>query len=91
MDNEIGRRLHVGGREPRAGWEILNILPGPGVDHVGDAVDLSRFADGTFAATTVSTVCFVPTNAVRVEVLLGLTGVTGTAWFDDVRLEPVDH
>jgi predicted SAM-dependent methyltransferase len=43
------RRLHIGGREKRAGWEILNISPGPDVDHVGDAVDLSRFPDGTFA------------------------------------------
>jgi len=43
------RRLHIGGREKRDGWEILNILPGPDVDHVGDAVDLSRFADGSFA------------------------------------------
>ena len=42
------RRLHIGGREKRPGWEILNILPGPAVDHVGDAIDLSRFADGTF-------------------------------------------
>jgi predicted SAM-dependent methyltransferase len=43
------RKLHIGGREPRAGWEILNVLPGPAVDHQGDAIDLSRFADGTFA------------------------------------------
>ncbi len=43
------RKLHIGGRETRAGWEILNITPAPGVDHVGDAVDLGRFADGTFA------------------------------------------
>ena len=42
------RRLHIGGREARAGWEILNITPGAGVDHVGDARDLSRFADATF-------------------------------------------
>jgi predicted SAM-dependent methyltransferase len=42
------RRLHIGGKEAKAGWEILNIFPGPGVDHVGDAVDLSRFADGSF-------------------------------------------
>jgi predicted SAM-dependent methyltransferase len=41
------RRLHIGGKQARAGWEILNINPGPGVDHVGDAVALS-FADGTF-------------------------------------------
>lgn len=43
------RRLHIGGREKRQGWEILNINPGPDVDHIGDAVDLARFADGTFA------------------------------------------
>lgn len=42
------RRLHIGGREPRAGWEILNINPGPGVDHVGDAERLSAFPDGSF-------------------------------------------
>jgi predicted SAM-dependent methyltransferase len=43
------RRLHIGGKQPRAGWEILNINPGPGVDHVGDALRLSAFADGTFS------------------------------------------
>lgn len=48
------RRLHIGGREARAGWEILNILPGPQVDHLGDAIDLSRFADGTFTAVYAS-------------------------------------
>jgi len=43
------RRLHIGGREARAGWEILNINPGPDVDHIGDAISLKTFADGTFA------------------------------------------
>ena len=42
------RRLHIGGKQPQAGWEILNINAGVGVDHVGDAVRLSAFADGTF-------------------------------------------
>jgi predicted SAM-dependent methyltransferase len=42
-------RLHVGGREKKAGWKILNIQPAPGVDFVGDCVDLSRFADGSVA------------------------------------------
>lgn len=42
------RRLHIGGKEKREGWEILDVNPGPLVDHVGNAVDLSRFADGTF-------------------------------------------
>ena len=43
------RKLHIGGKVRSPGWEILNVLPGPAVDHVGDAVDLSRFAEGTFA------------------------------------------
>jgi predicted SAM-dependent methyltransferase len=43
------RRLNIGGTEAREGWEIFNIQPVEGVDHVGDARDLSAFADGTFA------------------------------------------
>lgn len=43
------RRLHIGGKEVRAGWEILDALPGEHVDHLGSAADLSRFADCTFA------------------------------------------
>ncbi|MYL24807.1 FkbM family methyltransferase [Halomonas alkaliantarctica] len=34
--------LHVGGKEPKAGWQMLNITPGPGVDMVGDIRDLSH-------------------------------------------------
>ncbi len=44
------RRLHIGGVERVKGWEVLNALPGPSVDHVGNAADLRRFADKTFAA-----------------------------------------
>jgi len=32
------------------GWEILNALELPIADHIGNANDLSRFADNTFAA-----------------------------------------
>jgi len=42
------RRLHIGGKQKKDGWEILNIMPGPDVDHVSDAQDLSRFPDHTF-------------------------------------------
>ena len=42
------RRLHIGGVESRSGWEILDARPGPAVDHVGNALDLGRFADGLF-------------------------------------------
>lgn len=43
------RRLHIGGKEVKQGWEILDAIPAPHVNHVGNAADLSRFADGTFA------------------------------------------
>ncbi len=43
------RKLHIGGKVRRPGWEILNVTAGPAVDHVGDAIDLSRFAEATFA------------------------------------------
>jgi predicted SAM-dependent methyltransferase len=43
------RRLHIGGAVARAGWEVFDVRPGEHVDHVGDARDLSRFADATFA------------------------------------------
>lgn len=42
------RKLHIGGKVRSPGWENLNVLPGPAVDHIGDAVDLSRFADASF-------------------------------------------
>ncbi len=48
------RRLHIGGVEQRAGWEILNAIPGAGVDHVGMADDLSRFAANSFTAVYAS-------------------------------------
>jgi predicted SAM-dependent methyltransferase len=40
-------RLHIGGVEPRAGWSILNVQPGPHVDYIGECTDLSRFVDGS--------------------------------------------
>lgn len=42
------RRLHIGGKVRLPGWEVLNAIPDEAVDHVGDARDLSRFADNTF-------------------------------------------
>lgn len=42
------RRLHIGGLLSSPGWEVLNANPGPHVDHVGNAEDLSRFEDHTF-------------------------------------------
>ena len=45
MPNPFTFRLHIGGREARAGWQIFDIRPGEGIDHVGDIQDLSRFRD----------------------------------------------
>ena len=44
------RRLIIGGKQAAPGWEILDALPAPYVDHLGDARDLTRFADDTFTA-----------------------------------------
>ena len=43
------RKLHIGGEQQVAGWEILNANPAPYVDHVCNANDMSQFADGTFS------------------------------------------
>jgi predicted SAM-dependent methyltransferase len=48
-ESGVVRRLHIGGQARADGWEILDANPGPGVDHVGNANDLSRFPDQTFA------------------------------------------
>lgn len=41
-------RLHIGGREAKAGWKVLNIQPGDCVDYVGDIQDLSQFVDDSW-------------------------------------------
>lgn len=46
----MSRKLHIGGQAPHPEWEIFDAIAGPSVDHVGNAKDLARFADGTFAA-----------------------------------------
>lgn len=43
------RKLHIGGEEATTGWEIFNADPNSRADHVGNAADLSRFADESFA------------------------------------------
>lgn len=40
-------QLHIGGREPHPDWKILDILPGEHVDYVGNAADLSQFAENS--------------------------------------------
>ena len=43
------RKLHIGGHQKAAGWEVLNANAGPIVDHVCNAKELSQFSDGTFS------------------------------------------
>jgi predicted SAM-dependent methyltransferase len=45
----MARKLLIGGTSPAPGWEVLNALAAPYVDHVCNANDLSRFEDDTFS------------------------------------------
>jgi predicted SAM-dependent methyltransferase len=47
-------RLHVGGEQAKAGWKILDVQAGPGVDFVGTCTDLSGFDDASVAENRVS-------------------------------------
>jgi predicted SAM-dependent methyltransferase len=49
MSSLRGIKLHVGGQQQREGWHILDALPGPSVDFVGNCNDLSFLPDGSCA------------------------------------------
>lgn len=42
-------KLHIGGRETKEGWKILDVERRPEVDFVGSCVDLGQFPDGSIA------------------------------------------
>lgn len=44
----MSRKLHIGGKQRTPGWEVLDALPAPHVDHVRNATDLSIFSDDLF-------------------------------------------
>jgi predicted SAM-dependent methyltransferase len=44
----VSRRLHIGGQVRTPGWEVLDVNPGPCVDHVSSASDLRHFEDNSF-------------------------------------------
>lgn len=44
------RKLLIGGTQKAPGWEVLNIIPGPHVEHVCNANNLSQFSENTFSA-----------------------------------------
>ena len=43
------RNLHIGGKQVKEGWELLNAMELEGVDHLMNANDLSIFDDNTFS------------------------------------------
>jgi predicted O-linked N-acetylglucosamine transferase (SPINDLY family)/predicted SAM-dependent methyltransferase len=43
-------RLHIGGQVSHSDWKIFDALPRPEVDFLGNAKDLSQFADGSITA-----------------------------------------
>ena len=43
-------KLHIGGKELKEGWKILNIQKNDGVDFVGSISDLSQFKDESIEA-----------------------------------------
>lgn len=47
-------QLHIGGRERKSGWTILNVQAGPGVDILGNCTDLSKFDNGSCSAVYAS-------------------------------------
>lgn len=47
-------RLHIGGKVRVPGWMVLNALPGPHVDVLGNCKDMSQFADGSCAVVYAS-------------------------------------
>ena len=38
-------KLHLGGKQKKDGWTILNAIDAPEVDIVGDLMDLGQFDD----------------------------------------------
>jgi predicted SAM-dependent methyltransferase len=40
-------RLHIGGKTRHPDWKVLNVVPGPNVDFVGNCTDLSQFAEAS--------------------------------------------
>ena len=42
-------KLHIGGREAKEGWKILDVDRRPEVDFVGSCVDLGQFPDNSIA------------------------------------------
>lgn len=94
VDQVGGRRVHVSARI-RADGVTARPQPWNGIKlqlAIADAEDRkdwpqATMKDGSFDWTVVEFFAFVPRNAVRVDLNLGLESVAGSVWFDDVRVE----
>ncbi len=71
-DKPALRKLHIGGKEKKAGWELLNIQLAEGVDFIGDIKDLSQFPDATFSTIYGSHVLEHISQTQMVSTLAGL-------------------
>lgn len=71
-DQEDALRLHIGGRQQKDGWKILDIQARPEVDFVGNITDLSQFPDGSVGDIYASHVLEHIPQASMVATLLGL-------------------
>jgi predicted SAM-dependent methyltransferase len=65
-------KLHIGGKEVKDGWKILNISQKPGVDFIGDISDLSMFENDSASDVYAS---HVFEHVKRVNVLDTLKGI----------------
>ena len=72
LEMPLENNLHIGGREPKDGWKILNIQAGPAVDYIGDICDLSQFADNSFDRIYAS---HVLEHVAQTKVLGALSGI----------------
>jgi predicted SAM-dependent methyltransferase len=65
-------KLHIGGKERKDGWKILNVQAGSCVDFVGDIRDLSEFGDESIETLYASHVLEHVAQAEVVPVLGGV-------------------
>lgn len=72
VSNSASTKLHIGGKEAKPGWKILNIQPGACVDYVGDISDLSQFPDATFKVVYASHVLEHVAQCDMISTLSGL-------------------
>lgn len=89
-----GHRVHVTARVRAAGvttrpkpWNGIKVQLAITDAEAHKDWPQATVADGSFDWTPVEFYAFIPGNAVRVDLNLGLESVAGSVWFDDVRVE----